>query len=214
MLLAFHLAQERLSPFRRSSSLPFRGSSLSRCCIPCRSLWIVGHATPGLHAQSRRRAVMPGSQEEPVLWDMAAGTTTHGCGFEGSARCVRVRVASALALKTADGGSGGCGSTSVVRWRLGGSPGNSGRDSACVREASKAHQDLKTMARTPRLQTRYTTSDTRTYGATRMDRDTYESEEEGWRVGQDSAVRRLRARAAQRQRQRVLRGGPFFKHIR
>ena len=62
------------------------------------------------------------------------------------------------------------------------------------------------MARTPRLQTRYTTSDTRTYGATRMDRDTYESEEEGRRVGQDSAVRRLRARAVQRQRQRVLRG--------
>ena len=80
-------------------SVATRSPDVASLVSRLRSPWIDGHATPGLHAQSRRRAVMPGSQEEPVLWDMAAGTTTHGCGFEGSARCVRVRVASTLASR-------------------------------------------------------------------------------------------------------------------
>ena len=64
-----------------------------------RLLRIVGHATPGFHAQSRRCAVTLGSQEGPVLRDMATGAATHSCGFEGSSRRDRVRVASALAAR-------------------------------------------------------------------------------------------------------------------
>ena len=191
-----------------SPPFPLRGSAFSRCCIPCRSLWIVGHATPGLHAQSRRRVVTPGSQQEPVLRDMATAAATHGCGFGGSSRRDRVRVASALALKTADGGFGGCGSTSVVRWRVRWLFSDSGRTALRARdlEGTSGSQEDWFEACAARLQTRYTTSNTRTYGATRMDRDTYECEEEGWCATQDSAACRLRARVVQRQRQRVLRG--------
>ena len=74
---------------------PDVASLVSRLCSP----WIDGHATPGLNAQSRRRVVTPGSQQEPVLRDMETAAATHGCGFGGSSRRDRVRVASALAAR-------------------------------------------------------------------------------------------------------------------